>query len=153
MSAIASFNPEGHPPLAPTYSHISSVSISASTKLVQISGQVGLDGTNAASNPDFQAQVRHAFTNLDKCLQAVGAKKSDIMLTRQYIVHMGSLSSEDFRARSQIYLDWLRTSSGGVEGIANRPSPAETLVGSEIQAEGCLFEVEAVVVMSDGGTK
>lgn len=149
MATITSFSPEGHPPLAPTYSHISSIHIGLSTKLIQISGQVGLDPTNIATNPDFLAQVHHAFANIDKCLKAVGAKKSDIMHTRQYIVRMGSLSKEDFGARGKIYLDWLRSTTNGVAGIEDDVlSPAETLVGTESQTDGCLFEVEALVVMN-----
>lgn len=151
MTSISSFSPEGHPPLAPTYSHISSISIGPNTKLIQISGQVGLDPTNIASNPDFLAQVHHAFANLDKCLKAVGAKKSDIMHTRQFIVKMGSLSKHDFGERGRIYLDWLRSTTNGVTGIGDGVlSPAETLVGVDSQTDGCFFEVEALVVINTG---
>ncbi|KAJ9663827.1 hypothetical protein H2198_000587 [Neophaeococcomyces mojaviensis] len=136
--AIQAINPPNHPPLAPTYSHLTIATTTPSSKLIHISGQIGVDPANPSATPDLASQVRLALSNLDRCLEAAGATKKDLVLTRQYMVKMGSLSPDDFRARADIYIEWL----GGID------PPAEVLVGVDSMAvKEMLFEVEAVVVV------
>ncbi|KAI7503677.1 hypothetical protein KC367_g1519 [Hortaea werneckii] len=93
-SQVHIFNPEGHPPQVPSYSHISSVPISSTHRLVSLAGQVGVPPTTTASDhiPSFPDQVRAALANVDRCLAAAGITKRDIVSNRHAIVHPGLLN-------------------------------------------------------------
>lgn len=133
------FNPEGHPSLAPSYSHISIVPISPTAKLVSFAGQTGTDASGTF--PSFQDQVRKAHEHVDKCLAAAGVSKKDIVSNRQYVVKLTSLSPEDRQARTAIYMEWWRSTEG------DALPPPDTLIGVDsLYAEGCLFETEITCV-------
>ena len=141
-SAVHIFNPEDYPSLAPSYSHVSVVPISSTAKLVSFAGQTG--GTSAGGHPSsFPDQVRAALSNVDKCLTAAGVTKKHIVSNRQYVVKLTSLSAEDRKARSDIFLEWW----SGTEG--ERLPPPDTLIGVDSLArEGLLFEIEVTCVAS-----
>ncbi|KAI7509181.1 hypothetical protein KC347_g5453 [Hortaea werneckii] len=139
-SQIHIFNPEGHPPQVPSYSHISSIPISSTHRLVSLAGQVGVPPTTTASDhiPSFPDQVRAALANVDKCLAAAGVTKRDIVSNRQYVVKLQSRSSEDFDARERIFCQWWRST----EGEGSLPPP-DTYIGVDSLANpSVLYEIE-----------
>ena len=141
--AVQNFNPSGHEPLAPTYSHISSVAISPTKKLVTFAGQTGTTKHTTADNaPSFRQQVQNAVENIDKCLHASGARKSDIISIRQYVVRLSQLSDDDRRERGMIMLNWWQ------ETEAERPPPPSTLVGVEsLVTKDTLYEIEVACIV------
>jgi enamine deaminase RidA (YjgF/YER057c/UK114 family) len=145
MSSVTmkSFNPEGHPPLAPSYSHISTVPLSSTKKLVTFAGQTGTtSSTNAENAPKFSDQVQAALSNVDKCLSASGAEKKDIISIRQYVVKLLDLSDEDRKARVAMFLDWWKGSEG------DRNPPPSTLIGVDsLVTRETLYEIEISCVV------
>ena len=92
------FNPPDHPSFAPTFSQISRVSISDSVDLISFAGQIGADADR--NIPDTLIdQVKIAFANVDRCLQAVGAVKTDIIQVRQYVVNLLPVNTK----RAELY--------------------------------------------------
>ena len=142
QSSVKIFNPEGHPPLAPSYSHGSIVPISPTCDLVSFSGQTGTTTDLDASNPpSFQEQVRTALAHVDKCLAGAGCTKANIVSGRKYIPKMGSLSPEDFKAQGQIFLEWWRSTEG------DSLPPPDTLIGVDcLYRKECLFEIEITAI-------
>lgn len=139
---VKSFNPENHPPLAPTYSQISIVPISTTTKLVSIAGQTGTSIADA-HNVSFQDQVRRALANVDVCLAAAGASKSSIVSLRQYVVKMSTLRPEDAKARGSIISAWWKDTEG------NRAPPPSTLIGVDsLVGKDITYEIECACVVS-----
>lgn len=68
----------------PYYSHI--LSAPAGHRLLVFAGQVGRD-VHGNTPTDFVEQVELAYQNLSQCLQAAGAKVTDIMKLTYYIVN------------------------------------------------------------------
>lgn len=72
----------------PAYSHVCSILISTTARLITIAGQVGIhpDGTIA---PDFRSQVSLALDNLSKCLDHAGCTKEQIVQMKLYCWETG----------------------------------------------------------------
>lgn len=140
---MTNFNPDGHEPLAPTYSHISSVHISSTKKLISFAGQTGTTSATTAENaPSFKQQVQNALENIDKCLHASGASKADIVSIRQYVVRLSQLADDDRRERGKIFLTWWQ------ESEAERNPPPSTLIGVEsLVTKETLYEIEVTCVV------
>lgn len=136
------FNPEGHPSSAPSYSHVSTIPISSTKKLVSLAGQTGTNRQTTPENaPSLGEQVRIALANVDKCLAAVGATKKDIVSHRQYVVKLTSLSKADFDAREEAFLQWWRSTEG------QALPPPDTLIGVDsLWSNETLYEAEFMVV-------
>lgn len=143
-SKVKIFNPEGHPSSAPSYSHISTIPISSTKKLVCFAGQTGTDHNTTPENaPSLYEQVQIAHKNVDKCLAAVGATKKDIVMNKQYVVKLASLSKEDFDARERAFLEWWKETEG--EALP----PPDTLCGVDsLWSKETLFEVEMMCVVN-----
>ena len=131
------FNPSGHEPNVSTYSHISRVPISTTHSLISFAGQIGRDSTTNNIPPAFIDQVTLSYANVDKCLEAVGATKADIVQVRQYIVNLqrgGEGVDPEYRKK---YAEWM----GGVK-------PPSTVLGVEsLAAKELLYEIEVVCVV------
>ncbi|TKA80053.1 hypothetical protein B0A55_01759 [Friedmanniomyces simplex] len=147
MSATAPkvqiFNPEGHPSAVPSYSHISIVPLSETTKLVSFAGQTYLPSpASSSSTPTpLREQVRLALGNVDKCMAAAGVGKNHIVSNRQYVVRMMDLSDEDFNAREDAFLEWWRATEG--DGLP----PPDSLIGvHSLARKDILYEVEITCV-------
>ena len=136
--AVRNFNPAGHEPVAPTYSHISSVPISETKKLVTFAGQVG----TASKATTFPQQCQNAIANVDKCLHATGARKSDIVSIRQYVVRLSQLSDEDRMEGRRILLTWWKETEG-----ENLRPPGGTLMGLGLVTKETLYEIEVSCVV------
>ena len=133
-------SPSDHQPLAPTYSQICIAPLTATSKLISLSGQpgIGLD-TDMSSPRSFADQVRAALANVDKCLKLAGASKKHIISTKHYLVRISDMKPEDFQARADIYVEWL-------DGL---PAPAETLIGVHSMAiPAILYEIEVMALVN-----
>ncbi|KAK5092685.1 hypothetical protein LTR70_006755 [Exophiala xenobiotica] len=131
---IQIFDPPKHPAVAPSYSQISTVPLSPTTKLVTIAGQVGHDYTNPAGaiSQSFPEQIRIALRNVETCLAAAGASKRDIISNRQL--------------REEIVTKWFGKDRDGLK------PPPDTLIGVESLASTggkreYLFEIEVTAVV------
>ena len=131
------FNPPNHSPAVPTYSHISRIPISPTHTLCSFAGQIGRDSSSQTTPPGLASQVKIALANVDKCLDAVGATKADIVQVRQYIVNLlrgGEGVDPEYRG---LYRDWMM-------GF----TPPSTVLGVESLAAGeFLYEIEVVCVV------
>ena len=145
---IEIFDPPEHPALAPSYSQISIVPLSPTTKMISLAGQVGHDYTNPQHpvSTSFINQVRIALCNVEICLSAAGATKRDIVSNRQYVVRMSQMSAEDFKARSDMVVEWFGKDRDGLK------PPPDTLIGVESLAQTggkgeYLIEMEVVAIV------
>ncbi len=126
-------NPPGlYDPAPHGYSHVAV--ISPGTRLVIVSGQGG-ENERGELAPDFRAQVRQAFGNLQIALTAGGAAFGDIAKLTLLIVDHNEEKLAVFGA--ELDRVW----------PAGRMKPACTLIPVErLALEGMLFEVEAMAV-------
>ncbi|GAB7361449.1 hypothetical protein MBLNU230_g1505t1 [Neophaeotheca triangularis] len=135
----ASMSPQPH-----TYSHISSVPISSTTRLVSFAGQTGAQrdaSGNVTHAPTLAAQVHQALQNVDTCMAAAGVKKEHMVSNRQYVVRMMDLSEEDFNERGEIFVKWWRATEG------ERPPPPDTLIGVDsLAGKGVWYECECTFI-------
>jgi enamine deaminase RidA (YjgF/YER057c/UK114 family) len=135
-ASVKVFNPEDHAPFRPTYSHISVTTLEPTTKLVSFAGQIGHDSTTDKIPPAFIDQVDLALQNVQKCLDAVGAKKTDIVSVRQYVV---DLLEQDSVKRGEVY-----------EKFMDGYKPPSTLIGVQaLAAKGVLYEIEVLAVVRE----
>jgi enamine deaminase RidA (YjgF/YER057c/UK114 family) len=129
------FSPENHPPFHPSYSHISTTTLHPTSKLISIAGQIGHDSTTNTIPTSFLAQVELALANVQTCLDAAGAKKTDIVSMRQYVVNA---LEHDYAGRVAIY-----------EKFMDGHKPPSTLIGVEALAKKeLLYEIEVMAVTS-----
>jgi enamine deaminase RidA (YjgF/YER057c/UK114 family) len=122
--------PDGLPP-ANGYSH----TVSASGRLVIVSGQLPLDADGALVGPsDPLAQARQVFSNLGRALQAAGAAPADVVRFGFFLVDLADLAA-------------VRTARD--EFLAAGPPPASTLVQvAGLVAPGARVEIDALAVIA-----
>lgn len=131
------FNPPGHPTFSPAYSHISSIPISATSKLISIAGQIGYDPETQTAGSTLGEQCTIAFRNVDKCLAAAGARKEDIVQVRQYVVDLLRGGTGQDPERAKLYSEWM----GGLK-------PPSTLLGvAGLAAKDLVYEIEIIAVV------
>jgi len=72
------------------------VSVQGGGRRVNVGGQVavGKDG-NVVGRGDMRAQMEQVGKNIQACLQAAGAKASDVILTRAYVTNADAFSKND----------------------------------------------------------
>lgn len=132
-AAVRLINPPGlYDPAPHGYSHLAV--LSPGTRLVVVSGQGG-ENERGELTPDFRAQVRQAFRNLEIAVTAGGASLGDIVKLTLLIVEHNE--------------DKLAVFGGELDSIwpAGRMKPACTLIPvGRLALEGMLFEVEAMAV-------
>lgn len=132
-NTVQIFNPPNHESGAP-YSHISTIPLTATTKLVIFAGQIGRDPVTRDIPNTLVDQVGLALKNVDVCLEAVGAKRTDIVQVRQYVVDLHPLD----KGRVELYREWM----GG-------HSPPSTVIGVQSLADQkMLYEIEVTAVVS-----
>ncbi|KAK0251173.1 hypothetical protein B0A54_04540 [Friedmanniomyces endolithicus] len=137
------FNPEGHPPAVPSYSHISIVQLSETTKLVSFAGQTYLPSSASQSREPtpLAQQVRLALANVDTCMAAAGVTKKNIVSNRQYVVRMMELSEDDFNAREDVFREWWKSTEG------DSLPPPDTLIGvHSLARKDISYEVEITCI-------
>ncbi len=127
-------NPSGlYDPAPHGYSHVAVIPPGA--RLVIASGQGG-ENERGELNPDFRAQVRQAFRNLEIAVSAGGTALGDIVKLTLLIVGHDEEKLNVFGAEFDRI--W----------PAGRMKPACTLIPVErLALDGMLFEVEATAVV------
>jgi enamine deaminase RidA (YjgF/YER057c/UK114 family) len=129
-------NPPNHAPFSPSYSHICSTPISATKNLIAIAGQIGHDSATNTIPTTFLDQVSLALQNVKKCLDSAGAKKTDIISVRQYVVN---IADHDYKGRVEIYSKWM-------DGWA----PPSTLIGVQgLATKDFLYEIEVMAIVGE----
>ncbi|HEY6259867.1 MAG TPA: RidA family protein [Xanthobacteraceae bacterium] len=131
MAALIRFiNPEG---LARSGAYTQVVEVTAPSRAIYVSGQLGTTPDGKLAGADFRAQAEQVFANLKTALAAVGAGFADIVKLNNYLKDIADLPIlREVRAR---YLD-----------PAALPA-STTLAVSGFAREGALLEVEAIVVV------
>lgn len=102
---------------------------------VYISGQVGVDSQKKIVSHDFKEQVSKSFENLAEALSYAGAKPTDVVQVRFYIVNYDpSLSDIIANTYTKVF--------------NHTDLPTSTWVGVQALAiPGIVFEVEAVAII------
>ncbi|KAJ4287717.1 hypothetical protein N0V90_012420 [Kalmusia sp. IMI 367209] len=131
------FDPPTNPAFAPTYSQISSIPVSPTSTLISIAGQIGYDAATQTIPPTLGEQVTLACANVDKCLEAAGATKADIVQVRQYVVDLLRGGKGPDPEGPKRYAEWM----GGLK-------PPSTRLGVQALAKAELvYEIEVVAVV------
>lgn len=119
----------------PGYTHV--VEVRGPGRIVYIAGQLGLDanGKLVGEPGDFRAQATQAFENLGHALAAIGAGFGDIVKLNNYLTDMS-------------HLPILREVRDAVINVSAPPA-STTVEISKFAVAGGLFEVEAVVMLSE----
>lgn len=125
-------NPPGlYDPAPNGYSH--AVVASGGRRIVMIAGQGGEDA-NGKLSPRFADQVKQAYANLRRVLDAVGAKPGQVAKLTTYVAGYD---------QSQ-----LPAMTEQVKEMFGPALPAQTLVPvPRLALDGMLFEVDAVVIL------
>jgi len=105
----------------------------ANARIAYISGQGGQDATGGLS-PDFSAQVKQAYANLNAALEGIGARPDQVAKLTVYVVDHD--------------MSKLGVLTEAVKAMFGETLPAQTLVPvPKLAVDPMLFEVEAVVVL------
>jgi len=131
-SSIERLNPDG---LAPAVGYCQ-VTVARGSRIVHVSGQVGIDSAGELVGPDHRSQIERAMRNLQVALGAVGASIQDVVKSTFYVV--------DYAPQ---VLAALSEASVAVFG-SEAPDFAVTLVGVGALADPAyLVEIEATAVL------
>ena len=115
----------------------SQITVAEGTRIVHVSGQVGVGLDGAVAGPDHRSQAEQALRNLVAAYEAVGATQDDVAKVTFYIAEYGPEA-----------LGALFEASAAVLG-ADFPTPATTLIGVAALADPShLIEVEATLVLA-----
>ncbi|KAE9366031.1 hypothetical protein N431DRAFT_495815 [Stipitochalara longipes BDJ] len=125
MSNSNIFSPENHPTFHPSYSHVCSTPLHPTSRLITVAGQIGRGSVTNTTPSAFLEQVEIALKNVKTCLDAAGAKKTDIVMVRHYIV---GIEGHDYKGRVERYMAWME-----VAGLATKEM---------------LYELEVMAVVS-----
>lgn len=113
------------------------VTVAQGTRLVHVSGQVGIDADGELVGPDHRSQIERAMRNLQLALSAAGATIEDVVKSTFYVV--------DYNPD---VLGALGEASAAVFGEES-PVFAVTLLGVAALADPrYLVEIEATAVLS-----
>jgi enamine deaminase RidA (YjgF/YER057c/UK114 family) len=110
-----------------------SQAVSATGRIVVVSGQVALDADgNLVSPGDFEGQAVQAFENLGIALAAAGATFADVVRLGSYVTDISNLG-----ILREVRLRYL-----------SEPYPAATALEAGLAMPQLLVEVEAMAVVS-----
>jgi len=114
------------------------VAVSGGGRRIIIGGQVAVDKDgNVVGKGDMRSQIEQVGKNIQACLEAAGAKASDIVLTRAYVTDTGAFAKNaDMRAR---YL-------GPELPISTVSAVPEVSAGPDF-----LVEIEAIATLNSPG--
>jgi enamine deaminase RidA (YjgF/YER057c/UK114 family) len=124
------------PPGLPTIAGVANPTIASGTKIVNISGQTGMNAENKVVGTTHLEQTRQALTNLKTAVAAAGGTPADIAKLNIYIV---DYSDDAYNA--------LVTAAIEVFG-EEYPVTAGTLLGVEkLFQPDILVEIDAMVIL------
>lgn len=113
--------------------------ISSTRTLITIAGQIGQDPQTDTIPSTLGEQCSLAFKNMDKCLAAVGADKTDIVHVRHYVVNLLRDGQGQDPERAKRYVAWM-----------DGAKPPSTLLGVQTLAhQDLLYEIEVVAVLKE----
>nr|AUV64123.1 enamine deaminase [Streptomyces citricolor]BAV57060.1 hypothetical protein [Streptomyces citricolor] len=137
MTAIV---PDGHSKPIGLYSPGVALSVSATDRLVFVSGQVATDDQgNVLAPGDAGAQAEIVFERIRQVLNGAGGDLADLVNLVIYVHDV----ARDFKAVSTVR-----------NRVLSRPAPASTLVEvSRLAEEGCLVEISGIAVVSGDGAR
>lgn len=108
------------------------VSVPAGSRLVFLSGQIGLEpSTGDLVSENFEAQVRQAFANLQAVIQAAGGSLENVVKLTLFLTDLGK-----FAAANAIMAECIP-----------QPFPARSTVGVSSLPKSAQFEVEAIIAI------
>lgn len=141
------FNPDGVPLPAPTYSQVCVTPlIPGSVDLITLAGLTGIDPSSSSNPKTIAEQAPVAYQKIKTCLAAADATPKDIVQVRHYIVketgdpEVDRLEVVD-RGWADAWMDFMDREAGGHR-------PPDTVVGVACLAKATLLyecEVWAVV--------
>jgi enamine deaminase RidA (YjgF/YER057c/UK114 family) len=132
MAQIQAVFPANRHPLYAAHGYSAAV---LSDNLLFVSGQVGVR-TDGSPEPDFEAQVRLAFANLEATLQAAGCGFDDIVDVTTFftdpekqvetamVVKRDIFNSAPYPTWTAIGVTWLSGFDFEIKATARIPSPA-----------------------------
>ncbi len=132
QQGIERLNPDG----LPAATGYCQVTVAAGTRIVHVSGQVGIDAEGGLVGPDHRSQIERALGNVRIALEAAGASIHDAVKSTVYVVDyspevMGSFAE----------------ASAAVYGTG-QPTMAVTLIGVAALADPRFkVEIEATAVL------
>lgn len=109
----------------------------AGSRLAYIAGQTALDTNLQLQGTTFHDQVVHAFRNVSRALDALGASPADVVSMTFYIVGLSDEKFQQFAAAMSVALD-------------GKPFPANasSVIGVErLAMTGLEIEMSAVVAV------
>jgi enamine deaminase RidA (YjgF/YER057c/UK114 family) len=120
----------------PTPVGYTQVTVATGSRIVHVSGQIGVDASGALAGDDLGAQAEQAFRNLVTALTAAGAALSDVAKITFYIVDytpdaMGPL----FAAAGAVLGDDMPITATTLLGVAALSDPSHKI---EIEATAVL---------------
>jgi monoamine oxidase len=116
-----------------SYSHVCQTSLSPTTTLITLAGQVGIYRSDT-STPSFATQVTTALANVGKCLASVGATPKDIIKVTHYVVNLDPKDT----SRVEAYVKFV-----------GDHRPPSTLIGVEKLADPrYLYEIDVWAIVN-----
>lgn len=132
MAVVTRHNIAAQPPPPAGTCHVTA---SRGSRIVHISGQVGAD-ENGTVVPGLAAQTEYALRNVALAVEAAGARVSDLVHLRIYVVGWNQSMWDEFAAGARVAVER--------RGL---PEVSSTLLGvASLFTPEMLIEVEAVAV-------
>lgn len=134
------FNPPNVQQPPPSYKQVCITPILPTSKLVTLAGQTG------HYKAGWIEQVKGAYENVGKCLEAAGAKPRDIIHVRHYIVK--DSGDEELNAKDIVERGWAPLWIEFMDKYADGHKPPDTVLGvASLALEGLLYEVEVWAIV------
>lgn len=129
------FNPPNVHQPPPSYKHVCVTPIQPTSKLVTLAGQTG----------DYKAgwseQVKGAYENVRRCLEAAGASPRDIIHVRHYIVN--DSGDKELNEKDVVERGWAPLWIEFMDQHGDGHKPPDTVLGvASLALKGLLYEVE-----------
>jgi enamine deaminase RidA (YjgF/YER057c/UK114 family) len=141
QSKPQAFNPPNVQEPPPTYKQVCITPILPTSKLVTLAGQTG------KANHGFLDQVKGAYDNVLKCLEAAHATPRDIIHVRHYIVN--ETGDEELNAKDVVERGWGDLWIQFMDEKADGHRPPDTVLGvASLAIKGLMYEVEVWALVS-----
>ncbi len=108
------------------------VAAAAGTKIVFLSGQIGLEpGTGELVSENFEGQVRQSFANMQAVIEAAGGTLENIVKLNLFLTDLSKFAS----------------ANAIMAELIPQPYPSRSTIGVSSLPKGAQFEVEAVLAL------